>query len=87
MEFETKHYSDGTMAFGPGPLPDLSPDQQRAFVAVHEPDDAIRAYGYLSRLLVSLAPECSPLPTLSGVCTQIDHLIYGYRVKLGEICA
>lgn len=27
---ETKHYSDGTSATGPGPLPDLSPAQQEA---------------------------------------------------------
>jgi hypothetical protein len=27
---ETKHYSDGSSATGPAPLPDLSPDQQAA---------------------------------------------------------
>ena len=31
--FEFKEYSDGTSAFGPGPLPDLSPDQQDALTA------------------------------------------------------
>jgi hypothetical protein len=43
------------------------------------------AYGYLSRLFVTCAPQCEPLPTLLGVCTQIDNLIAGYRIKLGEM--
>ena len=28
MDFETKHYADGSSACGPGPLPDHSPEQQ-----------------------------------------------------------
>jgi hypothetical protein len=44
-----------------------------------------RAYAYLSRLFVVCAPQCEPLPTLLGVCTQIDNLIAGYRIKLGEM--
>ena len=30
MDYETKHYSDGTSAFGIAPLPPVSPDQQDA---------------------------------------------------------
>lgn len=29
-EIETKHYTDGSSATGPAPLPDLSPEQQAA---------------------------------------------------------
>lgn len=35
------------------------------------------AYGYLSRLFVSCAPQCEPLPTLPGLATQIDNYIAG----------
>lgn len=37
QDIETKHYSDGTSATGPGPLPDLSPAQQEAAELVPEP--------------------------------------------------
>lgn len=37
---ETKHYSDGTSATGPGPLPDLSPAQQDAAAQPVEPPPA-----------------------------------------------
>ena len=47
--------------------------------------EAEQAYGYLSRLFVHLAPQCTPLPTLMGICTQIDNLIAGYRIRLGEM--
>jgi hypothetical protein len=47
--------------------------------------EAARAYGYLSRLFVSCAPQCTPLPDLMGVCTQIDNLICGYLIRLGEM--
>ena len=30
LQVETKHFSDGSSATGPGPLPDLSPEQQKA---------------------------------------------------------
>jgi hypothetical protein len=39
---ETKHYSDGSSATGPGPLPDLSPEQQAAVrrtILPHTVDD------------------------------------------------
>jgi len=44
-----------------------------------------QAYGYLARLFVLCAPQCTPLPTLMGLCTQIDNLIAGYRIRLGEL--
>ena len=44
--------------------------------------EAEEAYGYLSRLFKFCAPQCEPLPTLIGVCTQIDNLIAGYREAL-----
>lgn len=37
------------------------------------------AYGYLSRLFKTCAPQCEPLPDLMGLCTQIDNLIAGLR--------
>lgn len=39
------------------------------------------AYGYGSRLLKLLAPECEPLPTLPGLMTQLDNYIAGLREK------
>lgn len=45
-----------------------------------KPDEA--AYSYLSRLFKICAPQCTPLPTLMGLCTQIDNLIAGYREEL-----
>jgi hypothetical protein len=44
-----------------------------------------QAYDYLARLFVTCAPQCTPLPSLMGLCTQIDNLIAGYRIKLGEL--
>ena len=82
---ETKRYSDGTSATGPGPLPDLSPEQQREFVAEFSEDDATRAYGCLRRLFEVCAPQCAAMPTLTGISLQIDNLIAGYRIKLGEM--
>jgi hypothetical protein len=42
-------------------------------------------YGYLRRLFEHLAPQCTPLPDLLGLATQIDNLIAGYRIRLGEM--
>ena len=42
---------------------------------------------YLTRLLKTCAPQCEPLPTLEGLCTQIDNLIAGYRIRLAECAA
>lgn len=54
----------------PAPLASLAP-----------PDDLVanQAYGYLSRLLITCAPQCQPLPDLLGLCSQIDNLIAGLR--------
>jgi len=35
--------------------------------------DHDEAYGYLSRLFVSVAPQCTPLGDLLGIVTQIDN--------------
>jgi hypothetical protein len=43
------------------------------------------AYGYLSRLFVALAPQCTPLPNLLGVCTQIDNWSVGAKDKEAEL--
>jgi hypothetical protein len=37
------------------------------------------AHAYLSRLLKSYAPQCEPLPSLTGLCSQIDNLLCGMR--------
>jgi len=44
-----------------------------------------KAYGYLGRLFLHCAPQCVLLPDLMGLCTQIDNLIVGYRIALGEL--
>jgi hypothetical protein len=41
--------------------------------------EAEEAYGYLSRLFKSCAPQCEPFPDLMGLATQIDNLIAGLR--------
>ena len=38
-----------------------------------------KGYDYLRRVFEICAPECTPLPDLLGLCTQIDNLIAGYR--------
>ena len=43
------------------------------------------AYEYLRRVFEICAPQCTPLPDLMGLCTQIDNLIAGYRIRLGEM--
>lgn len=55
-------------------------DEQRRLYGCAPDADALReAHAYLSRLLVSHAPQCQPLPDLLGVCTQVDNLIAGLR--------
>lgn len=46
--------------------------------------EARNAYGYLSRLFTFVAPQCEPLPTLSGVATQVDNYIAGLTQQLAE---
>ena len=43
------------------------------------------AYQYLCRMFEHCAPQCTPLPDLVGLCTQIDNLIAGYLIRLVEI--
>jgi hypothetical protein len=40
-----------------------------------KPSERFEAHAYLSRLIVHYAPQCEPLPTLLGVCSQIDNLL------------
>lgn len=40
VHIETKHYSDGSSATGPAPLPDLSPEQQEARRVLHVEETA-----------------------------------------------
>ena len=42
------------------------------------------AYGYLSRLFKLVAPQCEPLPTLIGLCTQIDNAFVYVREQARE---
>lgn len=57
---------------------------ERIADALGKPKEAVEAHGYLSRMFKNCAPQCEPLPDLLGVCTQIDNLIAGYRIKTGE---
>lgn len=43
------------------------------------------AYRYLKSVFEVCAPQCTPLPDLIGLCTQVDNLIAGYRIRLGEM--
>lgn len=40
-----------------------------------EPTPNVESYDYLARLFTHYAPQCKPLPTLLGLCTQIDNLL------------
>ena len=73
-------------ASGPNGYYDMTPEQWRdwALAALRAPVspspqgedwDAVKAHGYLSRLITSVFPQCKPLPDLMGVCTQVDHLL------------
>lgn len=56
-------------------LPEPNPTVDR------EADDA---YRYLCRLFAHVAPQCTPLPDLMGVCTQIDNYIAGFKMDDGQ---
>ena len=45
------------------------------------------AYGYLKRLFQHMAPQCTPLPDLLGVCTQVDNAIAGLKIDLAKFTA
>lgn len=49
--------------------------------AEREQDEATH---YLARLLTGLYPECEPLPSLIGVCTQIDNILAGLVIERDE---
>lgn len=38
------------------------------------------AYGYLRRVFEHVAPQCTPLPDLMGICTQVDNVLAGARI-------
>jgi hypothetical protein len=54
---ETKHYSDGSSATGPAPLPDLSPDQQAAQQASGTSADKV-----IAALEAAASDDPSPAP-------------------------
>lgn len=41
-----------------------------------------QCHGYASRLFKSLAPQCEPLDTVTGVISQLDNYICGLRADL-----
>jgi hypothetical protein len=49
--------------------------------AVSREAEGAQAYEYLSRLLTTLWPHITPLPTLLGVCTQIDNGMVDLRER------
>jgi hypothetical protein len=49
------------------------------------PDEVEKAHAYLANLFCICAPQCEPFPDLMGLCTQIDNLIAGYRIRLREM--
>jgi hypothetical protein len=40
------------------------------------------AVGYATRLFHTVAPQCKPLPNISGLLTQLDNYIVGQEQKL-----
>lgn len=50
------------------------------------PCKAEQAHGYLSRVFTHHAPQCTPLPDLLGVCTQVDNLLAGLAGASPERC-
>lgn len=45
---------------------------------------ADEAYGYLRRIFEHLAPQCTPLPDLIGICTQVDNVLAGVLIERDE---
>jgi hypothetical protein len=56
---------------------EIAADQLEAALKAAPPVEQERqeAYEYLARLFKHYAPECKPLPSLTGLCTQIDTLL------------
>src|SRR6185369_8864276 len=53
-------------------------------VAIAERD---KAYGYMSRLFLHLAPQCKALPDILGVATQLDNYIAGQHIERDRLAA
>lgn len=53
---------------------------QQQLAALTEARDM--AHSYLSRLLVHVAPQCEPEPSLLGLCTQIDNGFAGLSAQV-----
>lgn len=61
---------------------DIARDLGRVDLAKATPAaDTSEAYGYLTRLFKTYAPQCEPLGDLLGVCSQIDNMLVGMREK------
>ena len=50
---------------------------QVGYVCHDQADKLAAAHAYLSRLLTHHAPQCEPLASLDGLCSQIDNLLAG----------
>lgn len=61
---------------------ELVPEGER--IAVRERDEA---YRYLRHIFEHIAPQCTPLPDLMGMCTQIDNALAGARKDLDQAAA
>lgn len=48
-------------------------------------DEAILSYEYLARLFKHVAPQGTPIPTLTGLVTQIDNHIAGLHMKINQL--
>ena len=64
---------------------DLIDSQQERIEAQAAAIDDVR--GYLSRLLQSLHPTIELLPTMLGVCTQIDNVLAGQKEEITRLRA
>lgn len=71
---------DGMVQLPPGATP---ADVFHPAPTVPVRSDDSEAYRYLRRVFEHCAPQCTPLPDLLGLCTQVDNLIVGYRIDLG----
>jgi type I site-specific restriction endonuclease len=64
---------------------DLIDSQQERIEAQAAAIDDVR--GYLSRLLQSLHPAIDLLPTMLGVCTQVDNVLAGQKEEITRLRA
>lgn len=80
------HDADGRGVAGKAYVQIITTALDAAMVEVHpasqpeqEPEEPEQAHAYLSRLLMDFAPQCDPLPSLLGLCSQIDNLLTGMK--------